>query len=419
MFDTDLTWRWLRQQEARICRDLVDFIDIETVTPHESRCFDWLTAKLEELDFEVVAVPLSEELRRHPRFTPHPQSRLGPDRYNLRARPRHPDPRRPSILFNSHVDVVPASPDFAAAFAARVSDGRIVGRGACDTKNNILMLLEAIRYLRESGRRLASNVWIDLVIEEEIGGNGTLACATEPLQVDGVVVLEPTDLQVFCGHRGCLTWTIEVTGRSVHMGSDTTGVNAIEKSVEVMRLLKDLEARLLHEAQQDLLFRRWPRPVQLNIGRIEGGEWSGSVPERCVVRGDLGFLPRYSIDDARQLIRRTLSTAEDPWIREHTEVRFDGLRNEAYVIDPEAPLVKRLLHAVRELGVEQDSAHGWKVSCDARLYHKLWNVTTVIFGSGSLDEAHSSHESVAVDELLRGAAILACLLGDGARPEEV
>jgi acetylornithine deacetylase len=397
---------WLAAERDAIVDRLAEFIAFDTVTPGEDRCIPWLTDTLERHGFEVRREHIHPEITRHPSYTNHPLTRLGPERFNLRARKRSQGENAPSVLFNGHIDVVPTTPDFARPFSARVEDGRIYGRGACDTKNNILMLLEAIRFLEASGVGLGKNVDADFVIEEEIGGNGTLSTILHGVEAQEVIMLEPTDSRVYCGHRGCLSFEVAVRGRAVHMGGDDTGISAIERTFDVIRVLKELEKRLLAEARDDPDFKQWSRPVQINVGVIEGGEWSGSVPENCRIWCDLGFLPRYSLEDAGRLIREAIDSIPDPWTKTHSDVRFGGLRNDAYIIPNEAPLVRDLLGAAQRCGSDQSVSYGWKVSCDARLYNRLLGLPTVVFGSGSLNDAHSSHENVEIDELLRGIATL-------------
>ena len=124
----------------------------------------------------------------------------------------------------------------AATFIARATT--ILGRGACDTKNNLVMLVEAIRFLREAGIPLWRTPILDLPIEEEIGGNGTLNLLLHNPSADEAVCLEPTGLQVLRGHRGCLSFQVDVHGRSVHMGSTGTGLDAIAGAIDVIAALR-------------------------------------------------------------------------------------------------------------------------------------------------------------------------------------
>ena len=93
-------------------------------------------------------------------------------------------------------------------------------------------------------------------------------------------------------------------------------------------------------------------------------------------------------------------------------VDFDaGLRNDAYLTDHRAPVVAALTTAAAKVtGERLSTVDGWKVSCDARLYAKVAQVPTLVFGSGALANAHSPHEQVSLREIATGSAILADFL---------
>lgn len=401
---------WFSKNQARIERSLAELINIQTVTPEEHRAFEFATRYFEGLGFSVIFEPAHPKLHEHPSFSPHRFSRIATQNGNLRARLTKPW-RKKKVLFNCHLDVVPGSENFPQAFDCRVQDGMIIGRGACDTKNNLIMLGEAVRFMLESGIPMQRAPQIDMVVEEEIGGNGTLSTILHGTDAEEVICLEPTGLMVYRGHRGCVSFEIEVPGRPVHMGSHSKGTNAIEWTYETIKLLKQLERKLLSEARRDRDFNKWKRPLQLNIGIISGGQWSGSVPERCTLWGDMGFLPNYSIEEIKDLIRRTCSSVRHKWVADNIKVNFNGLCNDAYIMDPKAQLVKDLISAGARNGPAQITSHGWNVSCDARHYNKILGLPVVIFGSGQLSMAHSAHECVEMAELKRGCRIIADFLG--------
>lgn len=58
----------------------------------------------------------------------------------------------------------------------------------------------------------------------------------------------------------------------------------------------------MRESHSDSAFSIWKRPVQINVGKISGGEWPGSVPEKCSFTFNVGFLPAASIEDIETLL---------------------------------------------------------------------------------------------------------------------
>ena len=168
-----------------------------------------------------------------------------------------------------------------------------------------------------------------------------------------------------------------------------------------------MEAQFLAEVETDAYFNIWDGLTPMLVGQIDGGEWFNTVPEGCWFMGNIGFLPRYTLADIKRMIVEKIETIDDPWIRDHYEISYPALKNEAFVTDRDEPVVRELLAAGRACGTEQEQSYGWKVSCDARLYSRMLEIPTVIFGCGSLEYAHSNAERLSIDALFQGMQIAA------------
>ena len=97
---------------------------------------------------------------------------------------------------------------------------------------------------------------------------------------------------------------------------------------------------------------------------------------------------------------------DDQWLRDHFELTFPRLHNDAYQIDPDHPLVTTLHQAAVDCGIDS-KVYGWNVSCDARLYAKLADLPTVVYGASDMRQAHSDGEKVPWAEVVLGAQGLA------------
>jgi acetylornithine deacetylase len=391
---------WLDEERERIVADLMLLAEVDSSSPHEERLFPLLERLLDEAGAAPRVLPVAGVASR-PGFVDSGFRHLLADRRLLRAHVAG-EPTGPRTLFNAHLDVVPAG-GWPEAFRPRYVGGSVYGRGTADTKGNIVMLLAALRFMRDTGRALAGPVEIDFVFEEELGGNGTRASVLLGTAADQAVVLEPTGLAVHNGHRGCLSFRLRVRTPAAHMGFTGTTPSAIDVAFEATRALKRLEQRMLAEAATDRDFGSWERPVQLVVSSIAGGEWHGSVPGACELRGNLGFLPSRSLADAEALLRGVAEELSPATVA----VDFPLLRNDAYLGDPSSPLVRRLTAAC-----EQPPPRPWLVSCDARLYARA-GIPTVVFGCGRLEHAHTHGEHVSIAELERGVAVLARFLEHG------
>lgn len=310
-----------------------------------------------------------------------------------------------SIIVQSHTDVVPGA-DWAEAFDPKFDGEYVIGRGAMDAKGQVIMQTLAIAALLDLGLELKGRIEQQVVIEEEPGGNGALALIRQGCTADGVIVGEGSSLNVFPANRGALWFQARTFGTPMHMGRRFEGQNAIEKMMEVIRLLLIYEQQIIAESANYPLFERYEAPVQVCFGIIHADGWPSMVAGECLLEGGVGFLPNKSMDTVKQELWDAVMQTEDQWLREHFELRFDKLHNDSYEIPGDHPLPVTLNQAVRHYAPGSE-IFGWNVSCDARLYNRLAGLPTVVYGAADISEAHSDHERVSMTELLNGAKGLA------------
>lgn len=402
---------WYAKKEELIINNFKNFIKIDTVSPNELEASEFLEKYLESINYKLEKKKINEETYMHYLYNNHPRSDKNKENYNFFGYPDTNDNQNVSVLFNVHIDVVPPSLNQIRAFDPYIEENFLYGRGACDTKNNLIMLVEAIRFLKDSNIEISKNVKIDLVIEEEITGKGTLSSNLNGVEADLVIVMEPTELKTFRGHRGIITTEIEVKGESVHMGNSHTGINAIEESYKVIESLKRLEKELISESIENEGFNVWEKPVQINIGKINGGEWAGSVPEYCTLTANIGFTDLYSISQIKNKIIEHIQN--DSGLTNPPNIYFNELVNPAFLTNNDNSYVKEFVnHAYFNHESIPRKLYGWRVSCDAHYYYHLNNLPTIIFGSGKLSDAHSDHERVNLNEFKKGILMLANYLSN-------
>ncbi|MCM8804170.1 MAG: M20/M25/M40 family metallo-hydrolase, partial [Candidatus Omnitrophica bacterium] len=215
-----------------------------------------------------------------------------------------------SIILNTHSDVVPAK-NWDNAFLPEEKDGFIFGRGACDAKGQIATIYLVLLSLNQLDIKLNGKLIVEIVIEEEIGGNGSLSLIRNGYKGDVVIVLEPTELKIAPANRGALWFKLEIDGKSVHMGKIWEGVNAIEKFCYLFYKLKEYEKRLIEESKNVPLFERYKQPVQLNFGTIKGEGWPSMVCGKVEVEGGIGFLPNKSIQEIKEGFENVIKNCKD------------------------------------------------------------------------------------------------------------
>jgi acetylornithine deacetylase len=322
-----------------------------------------------------------------------------------------------TLLLNGHIDVVSVEPRerwMHDPFAAVVVDGRVHGRGACDMKGGVACMVFAAELLAELGVRLAGDLIVNTVSEEESTGAGGLAMARE-LRADGAIVPEPGDLDVWIACRGSLLPTITVEGRSGHAGiaprhPDEGGpVNAIEKMAILLEAVRRLREEWALRPRHPYL-----SPAEIVPTMVAGGEWVVSYPASCRLDCHIEYLPEWADEQgfgsrvAREFedwIARAAAT--DPWLRAHPpriEWLIGGVPPAEVAADD--PIVQVALGATRAIGraSELGGLDNWH---DGATLIVEAGIPSICLGPGDIHLAHTSHESIAVDDLVDGAKALA------------
>lgn len=314
--------------------------------------------------------------------------------------PEGPDPDRPTLIINGHLDVVPVN---AAAwshdpFDPQVVDGRLYGRGSADMKGGIAAAISAMDTLERAGRAPGCNLVFHLVADEERGGRlGTQALLEHGLITgDACLVPEPTNLELCVAERGLLQGRIHVAGRPGHGSRPREGVSAIEHAAKVVLAL---HAADFGGPEHPLL----GRPTA-NVGTIQGGTTFNTVAEACVVGVDRRVLPGATAESTEAEIAARIEAAGIEGLRWHFELDTFGEASEMAVDDPWAKLVGE---AVARATGRTPGVIGMSFTTDARFVRNQAGIPTVVCGPGAIDQAHGDDEYVEVDRLVDATAAFA------------
>jgi acetylornithine deacetylase len=380
---------------------LCDLIRFPSLPGKEQQAAEYAALRFAEVS-EVERIPLSNALREDKDYSDPVQGIEYEGRSNLRVRVAGTGGGR-SLLFNTHLDVVPASPGQEQAFDPRVSGNRVHGRGACDAKGQVAALFTALLALERLGVKLNGDVLAHLVVEEEVGGNGTLAMVRRGEQADGCIVMEPTDLRILSSVRGAVWFRITCTGRAGHSGSGGT-VSALKMAIRTIEILEQYHARLLAASRGIALFDQFANPMPITFGKLAAGVWPATTPASASVEGVLGLLPNKTHQAVAEEMRQAIHDGGDEWLRDHFKLEF-MYRHDSHVLDPGHPLVKGLEACCREAGTSGEVT-AMTASCDSWFYNNQLHIPTVVFGPGSLRFAHTNEEQIGLDEISEAAVIL-------------
>ena len=326
-----------------------------------------------------------------------------------------------SLLMNGHCDIVPPGDETAwtsPPFVCEERSGRFYGRGTTDMKGGLAAAILAADVLKELKVSLAGDLIIESVIDEEGGGNGTIACCDRGYRADGAVIMEPTRMAVMPVNRGAFLARFTVTGKQTHAATKGLGVNAVEKAMRLIEALKETETRWLMTKKHPLL----SNPT-INIGKIEGGTGASVVPERCTVDFDVEFLPSEYDSDYRLLpvspqavkdeIQHCIDLAckGDAWLCEHP-VTVDWYQETlCFETDQNEPFVQTALQSCRQI-LPDTTLDGLPGGCDGAPLAHIGKMPVIIMGPGDLEELHTTDESMDSEKFYQAIEVYANLMID-------
>jgi acetylornithine deacetylase len=338
-------------------------------------------------------------------------SKPAPDRAGPRELPAR------SLMFNAHVDVVPAG-SLDTWTGGRPYSGEIVGdvlhgRGACDMKAGLAAAYWAVVALVRARVRLRGDLLLACVQGEEDGGLGTFGLLERGWRADACVIPEPTSLDLVPATAGALTFRLRVPGHATHASRRLEGVSAIEKFWPIWSALQALEAD--RNVDADPMLARWALPYALSIGQVSSGSWASSVPDLLVAEGRLGVALDEPVEQARQALEQAVSVAcqQDSWLRDNPVlVDWWGGQLASGRLAPGSDLVQRVAAAHHAAGGAPQQTWAAPYGSDLRLMNGLGGVPTLHYGPGDTALAHAPNESVPLGEVLTASRTLALLALD-------
>jgi acetylornithine deacetylase len=379
--------------------NLLRMLEVKSVSGREEPLIRLLADFFGPVSDTVELIPLDDRIRANRWYSSVIPEIEYSGRHNLVVTLRGECQER--IILNAHADTVPLPAELAMP---RISKGVAYGRGACDDKGQIAACLLLMMVYQELGIRPHFTVELHIVVEEEIGGNGTLSLMDLPLDfVRSVIVMEPTDLQILTGARGVLWFRISVKGVSGHSGDTLSTRSALLDGVRVIHALEKFHAELLESQRGNHPFEGFQNPMPLNFGALHSGDWPATVPDKAVVEGILGFLPgRQSSDIIAALdqdVFRRLSP--DAGIFEVTY----PFRRDPYFTNRDDPECTRFARAATESGIAPIYS-ALPACCDGWFYRELKQLPVIVFGAGSIAFAHSNNEQVELNAVRSAAHVL-------------
>ncbi|MBT2656281.1 peptidase [Bacillus sp. ISL-18] len=402
--------QWLKENQARAARLLQLLVRENSTRGNESSTQAIVIEKCRQLGLTLDIWEIGgDELKSHPAYCCDRQSFEGNP--NLVAVLKGTGGGK-SIILNGHIDVVPVGDESNWAddpFSGAIECGKLYGRGATDMKGGNVALLMAMEAIIASGIKLKGDVIFQSVIEEESGGAGTLAAVLRGYQADGAIIPEPTNMKMFPKQQGSMWFRITVTGKAAHGGTRYEGISAIEKSLQVIQSLQQLE-KDRNARVTDPLYKKIPIPIPINIGKMMSGEWPSSVPDTAVIEGRMGVSPEESIQSAQLELERCLQNLcdQDEWLKKHPlKLEWFGGRWQPGTLETNHPLINELTNCFIEIKGESPVIEASPWGTDGGILSTVGHTPVVVFGPGITELAHDANEHILLDDLFAASKIIA------------
>ncbi|HKV40999.1 MAG TPA: M20/M25/M40 family metallo-hydrolase [Blastocatellia bacterium] len=267
-------------------------------------------------------------------------------RLNVYARRGDPD-----VVFSSHTDTVPPYVEL------REDNDFIYGRGACDAKGTIAAMVKASEKLTESG---VTDFGLLFLVGEEAGSIGARAANSIPNRCRYLINGEPTESRLALGSKGALKCVVRAAGKAAHSAYPEMGESAIDKLLDVLTDLR--RARLPHDEVLG--------DSTINIGRMKGGVAANVIAPEAEA----------------ELMLRVVSNISE--LKRFLEDAVGARAQIEYTFECEPIRMER---------IEEFDTTVVSFTTDIPILNK-WG-KPVLFGPGSILDAHTASEKISKKEL--------------------
>lgn len=299
---------------------------------------------------------------------------------NVWAFNKHFDPKKPTVLLNSHHDTVKPNKGWTLdPFVPTVNEGKLFGLGSNDAGGCLVSLIAAFRYFYEK-ENLKYNIVMAATAEEEISGhNGLELVVPEFGPVEFAIVGEPTQMHMATAEKGLMVLDCTAYGKSGHAAREE-GENAIYKA------LKDIEwFRTFRFPKMSEMFG----PVKMSVTVIKAGSQHNVVPDRCEFVVDVRVTDAYTNEEILKEIMENVTS----------EVKPRSTRLKPSSIDKSHPIVKAGMALGR-------TTYGSPTTSD----QALLSVPSLKMGPGDSARSHTADEYIYLKEIEEGVELYVKLL---------
>lgn len=297
-----------------------------------------------------------------------------------------------SLVLHGHMDTVPAGPrekwDYDP-FDCEIINGRLYGRGAADMKGPLAALAETMLLYKQEDHAepllllATANEENGLLGAEEVADSGVLE------GVEYGICAEPTSLQLYLGEKGVVWVRVTATGEAGHSSHPSTGINAIDLCIQAVQVLtlgnypSEPDALLGHHT--------------MNVGKIEGGTQQGVIPDTCTALIDMRIVKGQTPESIMDLMRKHL---HDAGLARQVEIENYN-RSYTTITPTDSKIVQFASRAIENMTGIQPKLGVATYGSDSSVLQNRVGISNIIYGPGSIAQAHQPNEYIEIDDLLK------------------
>jgi acetylornithine deacetylase len=317
---------------------------------------------------------------------------------------------RGGVVLSGHTDVVPVDGQEWSRdpFKMHLENAKLYARGTCDMKGFCAVALALAPEMQR--RRLKTPIHFSFSYDEEVGCIGVRRLIKDvvdnlPLP-RAVVVGEPTMMKIIGGNKGGRAFRTTVRGVPGHSSEPHRGANSIMAAARIITFIEDLQQELADNADPDSPFD--PPYTTFDLGVIEGGTAHNIIPEYTHLNWGSRGRPDEVADVLENRVRAFIAETVEPKLKAvaaHAGVTT-VLRNTTPPLMPDVESAAEQL--IRHLtGLNESSTVSF--GTEAGLFQQA-GIPGVIFGPGSIQQAHQPDEFIEVSQMAECVAFIEKLM---------
>lgn len=313
--------------------------------------------------------------------------------------PAHDGLTQGGLLLSGHTDVVPVigQPWNTDPFVAVEQDGKIYGRGSCDMKGFIAVLLALVPELKKL--KLVKPIHFSFTCDEEIGCLGVDYLVDylqkAGIQPEGCIVGEPSSMRPIIGEKARRLYHCKVQGKAVHSSQASIGCNAVEYASRLISYISSLAQYVKENGPFDTDFDFPFTTITTNL--VNGGIATNIIPDNCEFTLELRYISQFPLENFHNQIQNYINEDLLPEMRKvysNAAIFFEVTDDAPGFNSLEDSSIIRIVRAVT--GINER----FKVSyaTESGIFQSA-HIPTLICGPGDIKQAHTPNEFVTIEQL--------------------